>query len=163
MFSFPDQNKDIEVDIVAWADGRDIQRVSSITGSGVNIANDLILLRSRSKLSSNDYPIPGDAHFPANNTQATIIERPCSLFAYNRTPHPAIEGLRYPHTPAPILERALRQLCPDALSYAQGVTTATYDPDIIFHKISTHGGSPGGGIYNEQGRIVGSVFYSMGC
>ena len=158
MFSFPDQDKDIEVDVVGWADGRDTQSVSSITGGGVDVANDLILLRSRRKLPPNNYPIPSEAHSLPNNTQATITERPCSLFAYNCTPHPAIEGLRYPHTSAATLERALRQLCPDALSYAQGVTAAMYDPDIIFHKISTHGGSSGGGIYDEQGRIIGSAF-----
>jgi hypothetical protein len=74
MLSFPDENKDIEADVVAWADGRDVQSVSSIIAGGLDITNDTILLHSRSKLPLNNYPIPANAHSPPNNAQGTITE-----------------------------------------------------------------------------------------
>jgi hypothetical protein len=159
MFLLPDSwNDNYEVDVVAYADGRDVTTIRSVYGFTVGLGQDLALLHSKRRLPCSDFPLPHRFHTQPNHSQSAYIPQNIHLLAYNGTPNLEATYAQYPHTPRKTLDAAFVDLHPDYLSYAKAATSTHWSPDAINHRASSHGGASGGGLYNDDGKLIGTFY-----
>jgi Trypsin-like peptidase domain len=154
------QSGGYDCEIVAYCDGYDPKVVRTTSSSPIPLEKDLVLLYSPQPLPCKDFPLPSRGHAPPYDNPSNVTLQKVFLLSYNGTPNLAEEVTHYPHTPLKTLETALDKLYPEALSFAQGSTAANrWERDTIFHRISTHCGSSGGGLFNSNGELIGSAPY----
>jgi hypothetical protein len=162
MFMAPEVGKDLEVDVIAFADGGTTKDVRTVNGGVGPIGSDIALLYSRTKLPVKEFPRPGRAHAPPNDKAATITPFKCTLLAYNDAPDMYSEPAKYPLTPAQDLLKAIQELYPDRLSFAEGDTDGLrFDDNAVFYRISSYGGASGGGLCNDAGKLIGTTLTSI--
>ena len=153
MFLVPEDGKDLEVDVIAFADGGSTKDIRTVNGGVGPIGSDIALLYSRTKLPVKEFPRPGMAHVPPNDKAATINPFNCTLIAYNDTPDMLNEPAKYPLTPHQDLVKAMQELYPNRLSFAEGDTDSLrFDVNAVFYKISSYGGASGAGLFNDAGK-----------
>jgi hypothetical protein len=160
MQTAPD-TKDIDVELIAYADGHSTTGIRTVHNSMVPLAFDCALLYSQTSLGLRDYPTPGRSHNPPHDTLATNVPMSVALLSYNSIPSSTELRDRYPNTRINLLSNAIRDLWINRLSYATGSTsTASFDIDAIYHRISSLAGSSGGAILDSQGNFIGNFFLS---
>ena len=157
MTTQPDRNKDIQVKVVAYADGHDSTSVRVVSNSMVALNADLVLLRSERPLGLKSYPTPAKAHFPPYDSPATYVTRNIGLFSYNGCPSTSELKQKYPNSSLNGIYNAVRDLWMDRLSYGQGTTSSIFDPDGLRHRISCYAGASGGLIVDDNGNALGKI------
>lgn len=156
MFLFPEKGKDFEVQIVAFADGGPTKTLRTVNGKINPIAIDVALLYSPTKLPVKKFLKPARAHAPRNDRAAGVIPTKCTLFAYNGNPVIWNEKSKYPNTPQNELLKAMIELYPNRLSFAEGhMDGLRFEPDVVIYNISSQGEASGGGVFNDAGMLIG--------
>ena len=158
MLMFPTTD-DYEVQLLAFCDGRDTSTIHTYDGTGFpcSIEKDVAVLYSPRPLPVSVFPKPARYHVPPNNHPHTMSTKPAMLLAYNGVPDISKEIKRYPNTPRNELVKALGEMFGDRLSMSSGMITTRYDRDIISYRISSHSGASGGGLFDEDGNLIGST------
>ena len=156
MFMIPENGKDFEVELVAFADGGPVNQIRTIHGSTCRVGVDIALLYSRNRLPVKDFPKPTRAHAPPNNSVVSQQQTNCTLFVYNSVPDMTKIWLMYPSTPRDALLRAVEQLYAELLSVAKGTTNwVRFDSEAILYQISTYYGASGAGVFDDYGKLMG--------
>ena len=158
MSYMPEAGVDLKCTVVGWADGAptDVIRVPETP-----LQADLVLLHCTTRLEMDHFPAPRKFHSPPNNQAATTISEEVHMLAYNGLPGPKEEIKLYPNTTKKEVLSAYRSLYPDSLSWSKGPTEPQrYDPYTVFYKISTFCGASGAGIFNAEGKLIGSSLSS---
>ena len=83
MISHPDKAKDIDVEVIAYADGYDTNTVRVVNNAICAMGADCVLLRVKRSLGLKDFPTPARAHDRPNNAPQTMVASDVSLLAYN--------------------------------------------------------------------------------
>lgn len=162
MFLLPDPSYDYEVEVAAFADGGDATTVRTINGLSVPLNADMALLFSKRRLPCSDFPLPARFHTSPSHSSVTQVPQKFHLLAYNGLPNIPRIYSQYPSTTQQKLNSAFNELYPDHLSYADGVTSSRWDQDTIFHRVSSHAGASGAGLFNVDGKLIGiSVCHRM--
>lgn len=160
MQTVPD-TKDVDVELIAYADGHSTTGIRTVHDSMVPLAFDCALLYSQTSLGLKDYPTPRRAHHPPHDRPTTNCPMNVALLSYNGLPSPTELEDHYPNTPIDSLYNAARDLSIDRLSYTTGFTsTASFGIDAIYHRVSSLAGSSGGAILDSQGNLIGKFFLS---
>jgi hypothetical protein len=137
MISHPDKAKDIDVEVIEYADGYDPNIVRVVNKAICAMGADCVLLGAKRSLGLKDFPTPARAHNRPNNGQQTMVASDVSLLAYNGLASSSRLNKLYPETPRDVLYKAFADLLIDRLSYATGKTVAIYDGVVINHQVFT--------------------------
>lgn len=162
MISHPDKIKDVDVEVLAYADGYDPNALRVVNNAICAIGTDCVLLRAKRSLRLKQFPNPARAHIPPNNTPQTMVASDVSLLAYNGLASSSRLDELYPETPRNILYKAFADLWIDRLSYTTGKTVAIYDDVAINHRVSTYAGASGGPILDGKGDVIGNILLVLG-
>jgi len=146
---------DIEVNVVSFADGKDPNLIRTHRGRPVDIDVDCVLLHSRNPLPTSFFPSPSLSHSPPNDQPTTYKPYPVCLLAYNGVPDMTKQYMSFPFTPKQILNKAFLDLYPDHLSFCTGDTGAAWNVNVIQHRVSSHNGASGGGLFDLDGNLIG--------
>ena len=117
MISHPDKMKDVDVEVLAYADGYDPNVLRVVNDAICAIGTDCVLLRAKRSLGLKLFPTPARAHAPPNNTPQTVVACDVSLLAYNGLASSSRLDELYPEAPRNIPSKAfadcrhLRQHC----------------------------------------------------
>jgi hypothetical protein len=166
MAMLPNKEKDILCTIAAWADGAPTDKIRESKIANTNPKNDIVLLHSARTLKESHFfafhspfVFPRRFHAPATDDSTTTKSININMLSYNGVPM-VTEGLcLYPNTPREDVIAGLTALYPGTLSWSQGVTEPSRsDGDLVYYKISTWCGSSGSGVFDSDGRLIGSPF-----
>ena len=159
MSYMPEAGVDLKCTVVGWADGApaDVIRVPETP-----LQADLVLLHCTTRLEMDHFPAPRKFHSPPNNQATTTISEEVHMLAYNGLPSYKEDIKLYPcNTTKKEVLSAYRSLYPDSLSWSKGPTEPQrYVPSTVFYKISTFCGALGAGIFNAEGKLIGSALSS---
>jgi len=160
MSYLPITGRDVECCIASWPDGSPID-VVRFTNNQMSMENDVVLLYSATKLAMDHFPPPRAFHKPPNNSITTAVPERLHSLVYNGLPGPNEDTDMYPNTPKDAILSAYANLHPDCLSWTCGPSeTSRYDANVVFYRISVFCGASGGGVFDEEGRLVGSFLLS---
>jgi hypothetical protein len=160
MSYLPEAGKDFECTIVGWADGSPTDKIRVPTIE-TPLHTDLVLLHCTSRFDMDHFPVPRKFHNPQNDTAAPTVSEEVHMLAYNGLPRPGEEVHLYPNTSKKDILSAYHNLYPDSLSWAHGPSVPErYDADTVFYRISTSCGAPGAGIFDSEGKLIGSFLSS---
>jgi hypothetical protein len=163
MFILPDPSHDYEVEVAAFANGGDATTVRIIYGLSVPFNADVAQLFSKRRLPCSDFPLPARYHIPPNHSSVTQVPQKVHLLAYNGLPNVPRIYSQYPNTTQQKLNSAFNELFPDHLCYVDGVTSSRWDQDTIFHRVSSHVGASGAGLFNNDGKLIGISVCHQTC
>lgn len=152
--------KDVDVTVVAYADGHDPATLRTVNGTIIPIQFDVALLHSQISLGLKDYPTPAKYHVPPHDKAATDRPADIAMLGYNGAPSMSTLVAGYPAVAQVDLVNAVRDLWIDRLSYSPGKTAASnFGIDVIVHRISCLPGASGSPILDCNGNIIG-IFVS---
>jgi len=159
MSYLPEEGKDIECHIVAWVDGLSPD-VIRFTNDQMPIQTDLVLLRSATKLPMVNFPSPRAFHNNPNDKAETTVSEALQSLQYNGLPGPHEDSDMYPNTSHKDIISAYYNLYPNSLSWSTGPSVpGRHHPDIVFYRISNFCGASGGGVFDKDGKLVGSCLF----
>ena len=161
IFLLPEKGKDFEVEVIAFANSGPTKLLRTVNGKINPVGVDIALLYSLTKLPPKECIKPAGAHGPPNDRAAGVTPMKCTLFAYNGNSVIWNEKSKYPHMPQNELLKAMKELCLNRLSFAEGHMDAfRFEPDAVLYNISSHGGASGGGVFNDSGMLIGITLSS---
>jgi len=161
MSYLPEPEMDLECTILGWADGSPIDTIRVSTNSETPLHTDIVLLHSATRLEMENFPTPRKFHTPPNDRAITTISEQVHLLAYNGLPSPSEDLHMYPNTSKKDVFSAYRNLYPDSLSWTNGPSEpGRYDANTVFYRISTFSGASGAGVFDVEGRLIGSSLLS---
>ena len=135
--------------------------LSEEQGAETPLHTDIVLLHSATRLEMENFPTPRKFHTPPNDRAITTISEQVHLLAYNGLPSPSEDLHMYPNTSKKDIFSAYRNLYPDSLSWTNGPSEpGRYDANTVFYRISTFSGASGAGVFDVEGRLIGSSLLS---
>ena len=161
MSCFPEAGTDLECKILGWADGSPTDVIRVPTNSETPLETDIVLLHCATRLEMENFPTPRKFHAPPNDRARTTVSEQVHMLAYNGLPSPNGDLHMYPNTSEMDIFSAYKNLYPDRLSWTNGPSEpGRYDANTVFYKISTFLGASGAGVFDVEGRLVGSSLLS---